>query len=376
MIDFIASSPKRRVAPALTRSADRYDVLDGYRALAALLVVAFHYFWRWTELNGVDLALPVVPYLSENPLIASGALGVEFFFIISGFVIPLTLASTTSFMEFAVKRFARLFPAMLFCSVLTFVVVKMLNVAPFAEVSAVDFLPSLTFVAPYVWNTLTGLDTSWVSGVYWSLFVEIKFYAVAAALFLLARGSFLRNYLVFSVLLVACYWLARVTGMSMFANLLEVAAFPTYAGFFLAGIGFYVLFAGEERQRGLALLSIVLSFLYSIAVYTKLSEDGLRLTEPLVLALFFLLFVLFVTRSAIVAPLGNAKLAKIGAGSYALYLFHEAVGVSILHHVNSVMPSLLWAPAMTIAMVMFSIFVYDRIETPARRLMMAWYKRT
>ena len=72
---------------------DRIKILDGFRALAIISVMLFHYFSRYTTIG-------LYPYKDRYDFFSLGALGVQFFFIISGFVIYFTLKKTISILEF------------------------------------------------------------------------------------------------------------------------------------------------------------------------------------------------------------------------------------------------------------------------------------
>ena len=92
-------------------NSNRIAILDGFRAIAILSVVLYHYFDRWND--------PQFPYFGGS-FFHNGALGVPFFFMISGFVIYYTLENTASFKLFWKKRFIRLFPSLLIASVITY----------------------------------------------------------------------------------------------------------------------------------------------------------------------------------------------------------------------------------------------------------------
>jgi len=85
------------------QNASRIVELDALRGLAALAVVAFHYTTLYGELYGHSTQPPVS--------FGFGNYGVHLFFLISGFVIFMTLERTRTAMDFVVSRFSRLFPA-------------------------------------------------------------------------------------------------------------------------------------------------------------------------------------------------------------------------------------------------------------------------
>ena len=89
------------------RGTPRIAILDGFRAVAIIFVMLFHYFTVWKDLYPYGDAF--AGWFSH------GYLGVHFFFIISGFVISMTLCRCATPSEFAVKRFARLWECIVGC---------------------------------------------------------------------------------------------------------------------------------------------------------------------------------------------------------------------------------------------------------------------
>lgn len=125
--------------------------------MAALGVLCFHYLY----LAPVKLLIPINPI----PIAAYGYLGVDLFFIVSGFVIlSSSFAATTA--SFAVGRALRLYPAFVLCVALTAIFAVFLKGD---HISALQFLGNLTIVPGLV--GVTPID-----GVYWSLALEIQFY--------------------------------------------------------------------------------------------------------------------------------------------------------------------------------------------------------
>lgn len=359
----------------MAANTNRYTVLDSYRALAALYVVCFHYFYRWSELPTTEQLIPSTPILSSSAVVQYGYLGVEFFFIISGFVIALTLNSTRTISDFAVKRFARLFPAMLICAGFTFAVVKLLAVEPFSEVGLVDFLPSLTFISPQVFNKLLGLESDWISGVYWSLFIEVKFYFYAAIIYFLSPKRFLTNFFWFSFGLCAVYWVSVTSGHGVVANLLDILFFPKYVFLFVAGMTFQSAHRSEGKPTNVVVAIGVFSLIYSVFVYSPLNPvQSSNILAMAMIVVFYALFVLFVIDARVLVLLKFRLLAKIGAASYSLYLLHESVGVSVIRRLNEdVLSSGVWPFVAIVMVVILSIVFYEFIETPARRIIRDFY---
>src|SRR5215471_14772595 len=123
----------------------RLDALDGLRGVAILLVMGFHYFYHLESSYYKSHLYPYGETFSGIPLFQYGYLGVELFFIISGFVIALTLEKSGSPLEFLLRRFVRIWPALLFSAIVTFVLLNWSD-APFALTRRQiwpNFLPSL-----------------------------------------------------------------------------------------------------------------------------------------------------------------------------------------------------------------------------------------
>lgn len=93
---------------------ERIAHLDGFRGLAILLVISYHAFARWPKVT------PWTTIYGTFPIFKFGWMGVQLFFVISGYVIFMTLERCTSLSEFIYKRWLRLFPAMLIGTIIVF----------------------------------------------------------------------------------------------------------------------------------------------------------------------------------------------------------------------------------------------------------------
>src|ERR1700761_6652753 len=99
----------------------RLHGLDALRGLAALAVVLYHYTYRYAS-----VIHPGLKWAGIN-----GHLGVNLFFIISGFVIFLSLERSKNAQDFAVSLFPRLWPAYVVCACFTLSVITFASFNPF-----------------------------------------------------------------------------------------------------------------------------------------------------------------------------------------------------------------------------------------------------
>ncbi len=153
-----------------------FSLLDLLRFGAALGVAVFHLmFWSWAW-SSIDVppgfehyVAADVQFQSAAPFTWFGWVGVEIFFVISGFVIA-NSASKSSATEFLFSRALRLYPAVWVCSTLTFIVLLL-----FAGGKASEF------ILPYLRAMLLipkGIRGQWIDCIYWTLAAEMAFYGL------------------------------------------------------------------------------------------------------------------------------------------------------------------------------------------------------
>lgn len=146
--------------PRLVKQS-RIAELDSLRGLAALAVVLFHYTVRYQQLYAPRQQAPLSFGLGEY--------GVDFFFILSGFVICMTLDRRPSAGRFLAARFSRLYPTFWAAVAITWVGATLGGLSGYG-VSARDAIVNLSML-----EGLAGAEH--VDGAYWSLQVELLFYA-------------------------------------------------------------------------------------------------------------------------------------------------------------------------------------------------------
>jgi peptidoglycan/LPS O-acetylase OafA/YrhL len=314
----------------------RINLLDGFRFLAILLVILFHYLHRFSEVNGL---YPYGTAYTDFTLAKFGHTGVQFFFIISGFVIFLTLEKSESLKEFVIKRFIRLFPMLLFCSLVTFTVVGLIDKNkdfPYFHKTALSFIPSLTFIEPDILRKLLGLNLNgFIDGVYWSLVIEVRFYLMVCILYFLDKKNFFENWLKFSVFIVLMYQVILINHskfhfsdhLSLINAPFVTLFFPKYIIYFTLGMFFFLISSGRRIKR---------SYVFILGFYVLLEEilflEGL---ERVFFLAFIGLFLIMLYKPNWLNLLATPLLAKIGLVSYPLYLLHQNIGVLSIHKLSA-----------------------------------------
>ena len=226
------------------RASSRILFLDGLRCVAVSAVILFHYFSRWTQ-----------PWNSENlypygdafwRYFRLGFYGVPLFFMISGFVITLSLYRCSTFQEFVIRRLARLWPTMLLCSLVTLTLTSILPNHNF-HVSPLGLLPSLTFIDPLIFNRLFHTRSfDWIDGSYWSLFVEVRFYLIAAVLFFWKPNRFSQSFFCFSFVILGLEFFGVAVHSGKLVFVLDLAFAADRLPWFLLGVSLYFFIEGTR----------------------------------------------------------------------------------------------------------------------------------
>ena len=285
-----AAEPSRRLAE-----------VDALRGVAALAVVLFHFTTRFMELYA--------PQGSPSFTAPQGHYGVNLFFIISGFVIFLTLDRTRHGMDFVVSRFSRLFPAYWVAVALTFAVTSTFGL-PGKEVTLPQALGNVFMVHGI-------FRVPHVDGVYWTLEVELLFYTGMFLLFM--RGQLHRVYWAMGSLLLArlAYHLASTLFAVDFSWMLYRLTILKYIPWFALGIFVYQTAANRSRAGDRQARVIALAALACLWVV-----DG----WPLAALALVLTALVWGAASGRLPWLAHPVLAFFGTISYTLYLLHENIG--------------------------------------------------
>ena len=332
----------------------RMAELDALRGLAALGVVLFHF---------------TLDHPEASRAFAWGATGVDLFFMISGFVILLTLERTRDWKEFLVGRFSRLYPAYWVCVTLAALAVA----ARFGgEGLGARYAANLTMFQLY-------LGAADLDGSYWTLAIEMLFYLVMLGAYAARRLESLEAWGAGALALLFLYDSAAFKGH--FPGLYAFLAlwFPIVHHFplFLAGITFYRLRQGRGGWRRYALLAACFE------CQRRLYWDGGVIRFYLgpqayqaMIGAFFALFLLHARGRLAFAA--NPLTLWLGEVSFCLYLCHQTLARdAILPYLRSTWGLGFWpAAALALAAVLILAGMLSRyVEKPALRWCREAYAR-
>jgi peptidoglycan/LPS O-acetylase OafA/YrhL len=337
----------RATAP---RRAGRIAVLDGFRLLAATMVVFYHYVGvpnakigntgRRDVLAWGTSAPNVFPHLL-NQLASYGWTGVELFFMISGFVICMSGWGRRP-ADFFISRVVRLVPAYWAATLLTAAVLMIFpRLTSGARFSVV--LTNLSMV-----QSVYGVPN--LVPAYWTLFVELTFYLLFG---LVAIGGITyRRMVTFCVL----WSVASIVAAGSHHELLNNFINPPYSPFFVAGIAFFLI-----HKFGSNLL------LWAIVAYSWLISVNQPHTDPpwqvvVLLSAFFVIMALVATHR--LDGIQWRWLPVAGALTYPLYLIHQDIGFTAFAYLKNLGPA--WVIALGTYLVMLGVawLIHRGVERP------------
>jgi peptidoglycan/LPS O-acetylase OafA/YrhL len=147
-----------------------FPEIDFLRFVAVTSVVIFHFTARRHEL------LPY-GYLVKGPPWNLGWVGVNLFFIISGYVVLHTLSKSYNARDFILKRVTRIYPSLWLILPIVFLGQYFIPHSIFKDRSSLaNLLGSMTLVPPSLLNLQNIINFDWLTLVLWTLKIEMIFY--------------------------------------------------------------------------------------------------------------------------------------------------------------------------------------------------------
>jgi peptidoglycan/LPS O-acetylase OafA/YrhL len=334
----------------------RLPVLDGLRLIAALGVVFFHFTAFHTAVVSAWGRPPAQAFPGLSAVTSYGWLGVELFFLISGFVICMSCwdSDVASFFR---SRVTRLFPAYWAAVLITFAVVVLFSQV-YQPVPLTDLAVNLTMLQQ-------PLGASAVDGVYWTLWIEACFYLLFAVV--VWRGLTLHR--------VTVFWLVGIAIATQAKEpLLSAVVQPKWAPYFIAGIALHLIHRFGSDIKLWALVGVCFAIaangVHDLALLTG-RESLHRPLNPLPAVLTVGVF--FLVMSAI--ALGRLSwirwrwLTTAGLLTYPLYLIHETNGWTLIRALHGLFPRYVTLALVVVAVLVAAWLLHRLVERPVARLL-------
>jgi peptidoglycan/LPS O-acetylase OafA/YrhL len=309
------------VAPAAIDTRSRLHALDGLRGLAAVVVVASHVF----DYNSVPADLMSLWLLSPFGLLVNGAGAVHLFFVLSGFVLALSLSRDERpgrLPRFYLRRWFRIHPPYMAAVAFAWLVASALVARGLVQPTGWALMPTQKFLRVFLFPS----NAYGLLGVGWSLFVEMAMSMLFPLLFFLARRVH--------------PGIALGLGVLCLYDLDPRLKFLRFLFDFAIGLSLFLAsdrIAGIARRwpRGAGFAAVaggigLLQLPYAFGLASSGRMAGLEEGQSSSVVVPFALGAALLVCAAIHAPplqrLLSTPIAKFyGRISYSLYLFHFAI---------------------------------------------------
>lgn len=279
-------------------SPARFERLDILRGVAALAVVVFHYTSRFPEyhIGGA------VPFAFDY-----GFYGVHLFFLISGFVILMSLDRRGG-EGFVRSRFIRLYPVFWASVLLTTAVLRI-------DAARAD-APDLATVFVNLTMLPTFLKFDLIDGAYWSLAYELGFYAMMFAIF---RLGWQRHIDWVPVYMAGGAVLFSFAGHYIPHPLHLLIGVNSYSHLFAGGLSLYLVHRRGWTLRDAAVLAAI--------PLIQFWQDGVA---GLIAVGASVAVMVWASSARAKVASWTKPLIRLGGISYALYLTHQMIGYVVL----------------------------------------------
>jgi peptidoglycan/LPS O-acetylase OafA/YrhL len=346
------------VAPAQTR---QLPMLTGIRALAAMLVLGFH----------INFYFPEIHLKAHIAFLERGNLGVDLFFILSGFIIThvyffkLARPTRAAAAVYIWHRFIRIYPVHVVVLLALAVTVKLLSLRGITpghpeawQVS--DFFRNLALLQVWSYNWSRGWnEPAWSISAEW--FAYLVFLGLAPLLLRLRSAI--------SALVAACGILIAATGILWTVHEHLSHSHPLFRVTVEFACGASLCRARQIDKLFLSARTeapaLLLFGLFLIAASTTLNDS---------LLIGILASMIFFSASSCTSYLlGSRVLVWLGEISYSIFMLHYPVLITFRHLVDRFLPHAppfmlpMIATALVVAVIGSATIMYKLVEHPARQ---------
>jgi peptidoglycan/LPS O-acetylase OafA/YrhL len=329
--------------------------IDGLRAIAIIPVILFH-----------------LGYLSN------GYLGVDVFFVISGYLITGLVYNEVEENKFSILRFyerriRRIFPLVLFTTFIAFVI-GLIVMLPDDLENLCQSVVASNFSANNILMKITSADYWAVKNDYkplmhtWSLGIEEQFYLLYPVIFFFLKGDKKKFILPILMFLTILSLIAFFTS----TNISSKFYFLHFRLFELSTGGICAIYFSKRNpfintSRSHYILYFLLASLVFLLFFNSINNNDIKvlITTILTAAILVLGGLHFENNSLYRALISNKVFTGIGKISFSLYMWHQIVfAFSRYFLVEEI--TLNYAISLSLIVIVLSIISYYAIENPFR----------
>lgn len=322
--------------------------IDAIRALAVIVVWLFHLNPNWFP---------------------GGYIGVDIFFVVSGYVITLSILNDVNnrkfnFINFYKKRFFRIFPALFFTILVAFIFYLFFG-----------YLFELNYVSKIALTSLLGISNIffiYLKSDYflenelnpflhtWSLGVEEQFYFLypILILFLLFSSSLITKIKFILTLQVICIIIILLSFLCFFSfgNSFIGNFYSPLARFWEIVLGCLIFLIFKDKKIYInKLLFFIFSLAFTLIIFF---EDYIRnIYLTLIFSSIFTTLIL-ISKNNFFADLNNFYITYLGKISYSLYLWH----LPVLYFSKIYLQGIFYIFVNIVVVISLSIFSYSFVE--------------
>ena len=335
--------------------------IDLLRILSAFFVLMYHYTFR--GFMSKEYLFVEYPLLSK--FFKDGYLGVNLFFMISGFVILMSVQNKT-ISGFVKSRFLRLYPAYWICLLISFFSILQFG-DPYLTVSFFDLISNFTMFNGF-------FKLPYIDGAYWSLLVEMKFYIlILFFIFLKDKYNFKVDYFITLYILLSLISMISDVQSHKLHTIINYFLTFKYSSFFISGMIFYMIYKVGTKYKYVIQLLIcyLMSIFWSLKEASKI-ENVYNITfseSTTIIYISAFYFVMFLISTGKLEVLNRKVFLKFGVMTYPLYLLHQNIGYIILNKFSDYINKYLLLVLLLVFVFALANFISNKLEPKFYKLL-------
>jgi len=297
----------------------KLESLEAFRGIAAVLIILFH--------------SQIYSLITHNRFIGNSFLFVDFFFVLSGFVMIYVyddrLNKLSEIVPYITLRFGRIYPLhlVILLAWLGYILTKYIVFVNYGlghDPTIVNNVKSFTLNILLLHSMGFLTEGSW-NDPSWSISVEFYTYLVFAAFCLLPNAKKIRPYLAPLIVFLSYYYLLNTTTRTDLNIVYDFGIFRCIGGFF-SGVTVYYLFKGKlfSIKRGNTIFEA--SALAFLIYMTTVSSQNITLQMITLLSFSIVVLIFSVQSSGHISKLLHLRpFQVIGRYSYSIYMLHALI---------------------------------------------------